>query len=154
MRFRPSTVGAAVIWALGNPLAAWPVKDSRQLPRFCLPNASKAPLPTQRAGRMRALTVLLIDLGRLSSRTGPRSLSVSSKSSETRRGSLKSSRAWWNTDIRHQNVSRCCPSRREPDKSISQLRHVFSSASCSCCSMALRFAVKKSLSLGQTRQSH
>lgn len=42
-----------------------------------------------------SLTVLLMDLGRLSSRTGPWSSSESPKSKDTMRGSLKSGRAWW-----------------------------------------------------------
>lgn len=87
---------SSVIWtrrcgSVGNP--GRPVKDGRQLPQmghFCLPNASTTILPTRREGRMWELTVLLMDLGRLSSRIGPRSSSLSPKSSDTRRGSLKS----------------------------------------------------------------
>lgn len=94
---------AAVIWPLhrgsvgesaGRLVPS--VKDGRQLLRtqhFCLPDASRTILPSRSAGRARALTVLLMDLGRLSSRIGPRSSSVSPKSSVTRRGSLKSGRA-------------------------------------------------------------
>lgn len=41
------------------------------------------------------LTVLLMDLGRFSSRTGPRSSSASPKPKDTMRGSLKSRCACW-----------------------------------------------------------
>lgn len=44
------------------------------------------------------LTVLLMDVGMLSSRTGPWSSSDSPKSKDTMRGSRKSSRAWWDQD--------------------------------------------------------
>lgn len=40
------------------------------------------------------LTVLLMDLGRVSSRTGPWSSSTSPNSKDTKRGSLKSGRGW------------------------------------------------------------
>lgn len=44
--------------------------------------------------RERSLTVLLVDLGRVSSRTGPWSSSTSPNSKDTNKGSLKSGRGW------------------------------------------------------------